>query len=160
MSTRDRVDTVERAFPVDGPHSPESVRDAALVSAHLARYLAHATGGRAALGSAPDTYAVLVPLSEGVASLAQTLRQVAARLHDWAMTDDTLRVDTLGRAAGPVDLAVTATIIADETADALTTVAALLRECMAMVGRLYHHTDDTDDTDDDHGAGAGLEVTA
>lgn len=64
-------------FPLDGPHTPETVIGAARAVDDLVRYLNHATRGHL-LGNPADLYSVLAALSMAVMKLPQLVEQLAA----------------------------------------------------------------------------------
>lgn len=81
MSERDFGGVIEEFFPYDGPHSRDSVADAASGAAALVRYLNNATGpgnGRRTLDRAPTVWRVLGGVHSLVAGLDQLLGQLAA----------------------------------------------------------------------------------
>lgn len=63
--------------PLDGPHTPEGVIDAARAVDDLVRHLNHATRGHA-LDNPADLYLTLAALSGAVDKLPQLLNQLAA----------------------------------------------------------------------------------
>lgn len=135
------VTSIERSFPIDGPHTPERAARAAEGIEHLARYLAHATRpgqARTSLASAPDVDVVVASLRIGLRSTAQVLDQVADRLARLA-EDPTLRIDQLGDPAEPAALAVAASTAATRAAGALRDVDARhLDVTSSSTSRLYH----------------------
>ncbi len=80
---RELPDAIEECVPYDGPHSPDTVADAARGLAALVRYLNNATGpgtGRTTLAWAPTVYRVLSGLGPAVHGLDQLLEQLAAAM--------------------------------------------------------------------------------
>lgn len=86
-------DSLDSYFPYDGPHSRETVMDAARALPALVRYLNNATGGsngRRTLEWAVTSYEVLEPVASMAGGLDQLLEQIASDLADKATDDDTL----------------------------------------------------------------------
>jgi hypothetical protein len=78
---------------VDGPHSPESIREAADLAAEAIRYLCHATmPGSGGLINPADTYSLLGALYTGTERLPQLLMQLtsflAAQAASGTLADD------------------------------------------------------------------------
>lgn len=78
-----RSDEIEELFPVDGPHSRESVIEAARGLSHLVRYLNHATQNRKAMEWGSTTYSVLGNLNSVTYGLNQLLDQLGEALHEY-----------------------------------------------------------------------------
>ncbi len=88
-------DVIEEHFPYDGPHTPETVRDAARGISKLVRYVNNATGpgnGTTSLPYAPHTYRLLGSVHATVDGLDQLLEQIATAMNRHA-NDATLRDD-------------------------------------------------------------------
>jgi hypothetical protein len=134
---------VQRALPYDGPHSADTVLEAAHGLSALVRYLNNATrawNGRQTLRQAPVVHDVLGGVEGAVFGLDQLLTQVAVAL-DRLAADPTLNDDRRDRPA-----AETAHYATDRLRDARDRAAALA----AGVGharRLTVHLghDDVDD---------------
>jgi len=77
----DADELVEQHWPYDGPHSYDSVLQAARAMTALARYLGNATGpggnGLKTLALGPHVYRVLGAVSGALGSLDQVLEQLA-----------------------------------------------------------------------------------
>jgi len=76
----DGAELVEKHWPYDGPHSGDSVIEAARAMSTLATYLGNATGpgnGKKTLQYGPQVYRVVGALSGALASLDQVLEQLA-----------------------------------------------------------------------------------
>lgn len=72
---------VDTHWPYDGPHTPDTVREAAAAMAELVRYLNNATGpgnSTATVGYAPQLYRLLGNLTATVGGLDQQFEQLAA----------------------------------------------------------------------------------
>jgi len=140
--TDTRPEQIEALFPVDGPHTTESVLAATAGWAHLARYLAHATHRTPT--AAPDLYGPVTALATGAASTGQALHQLVG-LIDRCAADATLRTDSLGVATDPMELALDASITTEDAANQLTEAADRLAHAADHLSRLYHHHDGPDD---------------
>lgn len=98
---QDFSDLIERCFPYDGPHSGDSVADAATGAAALIRYLNNATGagnGRRTLEWAATVYEVAGGVHAVVVGLDQLLGQLAGAMRRQA-GDPTLSDDRRDRSA-------------------------------------------------------------
>jgi hypothetical protein len=89
----DAYEVVDQRWPFDGPHSEESVTEAATAVARLVRYLNNATWpGKKHVASGPAMYRVLSNLNSttyGLRQLLEQLRDTAATLAgDGSMYDD------------------------------------------------------------------------
>lgn len=76
----DGRELVDKHFPYDGPHSDDSVLEAAKTVDQLTRYLANATGpgiGKHTLTCGADVYRVLGQISGALANIEQVLGQLA-----------------------------------------------------------------------------------
>jgi hypothetical protein len=80
--TENLAEVITTYFPVDGPHSDETLSHAAAAIAELVRYLNHATlnPNSPALEWAATTYRVLSGLNAATSSLDQLTRQLDAAL--------------------------------------------------------------------------------
>lgn len=82
----DAYELIEKHFPFDGPHSDESVTEAATAVGRLVRYLNNATYPyKKAVDSGPALYRVLSNVNSATYGLEQLLRQLsetAAELAD------------------------------------------------------------------------------
>jgi hypothetical protein len=80
----DHIEVVREMWPTIGPHTPESLGEAAIAYHEIVRVLAHATlfagAARKALPTVPDGYVVLGHLAEAASSEQQALDQLA----NWA----------------------------------------------------------------------------
>jgi len=88
----DGDDVVNEHWPYDGPHSPDSVREATVALSALVRYCKNATTHSDGLGYAPQVYTTLGGLTE----TAERLPQLMSQLFRWAKlteTDATVRHD-------------------------------------------------------------------
>ncbi|WP_306362510.1 hypothetical protein [Nocardia sp. CC227C] len=135
----DRADMVEALWPTIGPHTAESVIEAARGIEELWRYLAHATRNReaAALSAPADVYAAVGALKQGAHSAVQVVRQ----LQNWAAYVSS--VDGLARdddRADPERAAATADYAVDCLYDArqgMAQHAAALEQVAAALSHLY-----------------------
>jgi len=95
---------VERVLPYDGPHSPDTVREAANGLSAMVRYLNNATGGwngKTTLRLAPTVDAILGSLHGCVFGLDQLLSQLGEALVRQS-SDPTLYDDRRDRDAAAV----------------------------------------------------------
>ncbi len=119
---RELLDAIQECVPYDGPHSADTVADAARGLSVLVRYLNNATGpgnGRTTLESATTVYRVLGGLGAAAGGLDQLFKQLAGGM-DRQATDPTLYDDRRDRPGA-------------DTAHAL---AALLSELRGTAGGL------------------------
>lgn len=74
----DRLDVVEALWPIDGPHTAESIVIASAAIAQLWRYLAHATlrSNAEALAEPADVYLTISNLAASGNSAAQVISQL------------------------------------------------------------------------------------
>ena len=87
-------DIVERLFPYDGPHSIDTIHNAAAALPDLVRYLNNATGfGGKRLQHAQDVYRIVGNLQHMAGLLPQLLEQMRKFL-DWQATDGLLYADS------------------------------------------------------------------
>lgn len=99
---KDFDDLIEEHFPYDGPHSRDTVLDAARVISGLVRYLNNATGpgnGQETLQYGPTVYRLLGAISNATQGLDQLLEQVTDAL-DRVADDLTLYDDRRGDHTG------------------------------------------------------------
>lgn len=145
---------VEEHFPYDGPHTPESVLEAARGIAALVRYLNNATGpgnDARSLPDAPWAYRVLGSVHGSVDGLEQLLYQLATAL-DRLSADPTLYDDRRGCYVGRD----TAHEAAGHLAAAQRTLAeprAQLAEAWKVTSHLGH---DLGAVEDEEGSGVGI----
>jgi hypothetical protein len=95
MTERDLTEVIAEYLPYDGPHSRDTVIEAARGVSALVRYLNNATGhwnARATLKWAPTTYSILGGLSAAICGLDQLLAQLAEATEQQA-TNSTLYDD-------------------------------------------------------------------
>ncbi|MEU4843265.1 hypothetical protein [Nocardia testacea] len=92
----DRVEAVENLFPIDGPHTPETLIAASQAIAELWRYLGHATisGTRKILTDPADAYTMVGALAAAERSSVDVLE----RLSTWARNigDESTYTDRFG----------------------------------------------------------------
>jgi hypothetical protein len=122
-------------LPIDGPHSADTVLDAAGGVAELVRYVNHATLWDTKRLNGPQLYRTLGRLSSAAHGLAQLLGQLQAIAHQLA-TDPTLYDDRRDRPASR-----TATGVAELLGKASTAVAELtapLDSAHALSSHLGH----------------------
>ncbi len=103
ISNQDFLGAVEHYFPYDGPHSRDSVADAATGAAALIRYLNNATGpgnGTRTLEWAATVDQVTGGVHALVANLDQLLRQLGDAMQRQASDNPTLYDDRGDRPAG------------------------------------------------------------
>lgn len=95
MTRIDGVQLINDNWPLNGPHTPDSLISAAQAVAELYRYLAHATIGDAeqAVPNIPDTYPAFGALTTAARSNQQALQQLATRLDHFADFDPNIRHD-------------------------------------------------------------------
>ncbi len=107
MSTEDAdvYEVIERYFPYDGPHSQDSVADAAWGAAALVRYLNNATWLPQTVDRGPTVYRVVGGVHALIARLDQLLGQLADALRRQA-GDPTLYDDRRDRPGAPTALEV------------------------------------------------------
>jgi hypothetical protein len=133
---------VERVLPYDGPHSADTVRDAADGLSALVRYLNNATGrwnAERTLRQAPDVADVLGDLEAAVGGLDQLLAQLADALDNLG-DDPTLYDDRRDpAAAGVAGLASERVLVAREFASVL---AKNLADAHGLTARLGHDLHD------------------
>lgn len=83
---------IGRALPYDGPHTPETVQDAAAGISALVRYLNNATSKRGTFDYVSDIYPVLTALEAAAYGLDQLLIQLGEKFTEYsddpAMYDD------------------------------------------------------------------------
>jgi hypothetical protein len=129
---------IERALPYDGPHSADSVRDAANGVYALVRYLNNATGpwnGETTLRLAPAVDDVLGGLHSAAYALDQLLSQLASALTRQA-DDPTLYDDRRDRPAAGVAADASDRILAAR--DAAMALAETLTDVRARTVHLGH----------------------
>jgi hypothetical protein len=129
---------IERALPYDGPHSADTVRDAAGGVYALVRYLNNATGpwnGEATLRLAPTVDDVLGGLHSAAYAMDQLLSQLAGALTRQA-DDSTLYDDRRDRAAAGVAADAADRILAAR--DAAMAFAETLTDVRARTVHLGH----------------------
>ena len=129
---------IERALPYDGPHSADTVRDAAGGVYALVRYLNNATGpwnGEATLRLAPTVDYVLGGLHSATYALDQLLSQLADVLTRQA-ADPTLYDDRRDRPATGVATDAAERILAAR--DAAMALAETLTDVRARTVHLGH----------------------
>jgi hypothetical protein len=122
---------IERALPYDGPHSADTVRDAAGGVYALVRYLNNATGpwnGETTLRLAPSVDDVLGGLHSAAYAMDQLLSQLAGALtrqaDDPTLYDDRRDRPATGVATDAADRILAARDAAMALAEALTDVRA------------------------------------
>ncbi len=96
---RELLDAIRECAPYDGPHTADTVTDAAHGLSALVRYLNNATGpgnARTTLAWAPTVHRVLEGVAAAVHGLDQLFTQLAAAMTRQA-TDPTLYDDRPGR---------------------------------------------------------------
>jgi hypothetical protein len=121
-------------FPLDGPHSPQTVSAAAGQAAEALRYLCYATRlDQDGLREPDDVYALLDPLYTAAARYPQLLAQIVAHLCDWR--DGTRLASTSGHSPSPAVRNAVFELDAAETAAAYLT--ARLRETQNAISGLY-----------------------
>ncbi|MEU8900696.1 hypothetical protein AB0C65_32865 [Nocardia sp. NPDC048505] len=130
---------VHRHWPLDGPHSPDTVAAAGEAVAELNRYLARATrSGREVLPYAHDGYRLAGNLRAAATSQAQVHRQLGT----WArsLTDDPGLGDDEhpGDREPAVEKARTAAVTFDLADRAMFEIDRLLDSAQAPLGHLYH----------------------
>lgn len=99
---RNLPDLIAQCLPYDGPHSEDTVRDAAAGVSALVRYLNNATGpgnGTRALRHAATVDAVVADVESAVYGLDQLLRQLESAM-DRQAADPSLYDDRHDRPAG------------------------------------------------------------
>ena len=123
---------IERALPYDGPHSAETVRDAAHGVYALVRYLNNATGGwngKTTLRLAPTVDAILGGLHASAFALDQLLSQLGEALirqsADPTLYDDRRDRDAAAVAGEALDRVLAVRDAAMDLADAITEVRRL-----------------------------------
>lgn len=79
---------VEALYPYDGPHTPDTVREAAEDLSGLVRYLANATRRGDSLPQPGDLAAVVGSLQQVAGGLPQVLNQLAAHADRYATRAD------------------------------------------------------------------------
>lgn len=90
------MDVVGAHWPMDGPHTPESVESAVVAVSELVRYLNRATlPDKGVLIEAPHGAGVIGSLATAAHRQVQLCRQLAARARTVA-TDPTVRHDLCG----------------------------------------------------------------
>lgn len=99
---------VDRHWPYDGPHTDDTVADAALAIQRLCRYLANAT--YRPLSSGPALYRTLSRLNEASVSLEQALQQMASGAVTVLGDDETLYDDRRDRSGIDTVLAVASAV--------------------------------------------------
>ncbi|MGW0245512.1 hypothetical protein ACWDYH_02620 [Nocardia goodfellowii] len=138
----DGAEIVGRHWPLDGPHTPESVAAAGGAVAELNRYLARATRtGRDVLPYAHDGYRLTGNLRAAAISQAQ----VHGQLSSWARSladdpglgDDDHRGDRQQAVAKAVNAAATFSI----ANRAMFEIDRLLDSAQNPLGHLYHEMD-------------------
>jgi len=134
---------VERLLPYDGPHSADTVREAASGLSAVVRYLNHATApwnGKTPLQQAPTVDAIFGGLHGAVFGLDQLLCQLAEALKRQS-ADPTLYDDRRDRDAAA------AAVEASERVLAVRDAAIDLADAITEVRRLTFHLghDDVDD---------------
>ena len=122
---------IERALPYDGPHSADTVRDAAIGVYALVRYLNNATGpgnGDTTLRLAPAVDDVLGGIHSAAYALDQLLSQLAIALtkhaDDSGLYDDRRDRPAAGVATDAADRILAARDAAMALAESLTDVRA------------------------------------
>lgn len=137
MSTEDTDvnEVIERYFPYDGPHTRDSVADAARGAAVLVRYLNNATGARRTVDRGPTVYRVLGGVHALVVGLDQLLDQLAGAMRRQA-GDPTLYDDRGDRRAAPTALAVADYL--EQARAASDAVVAALSAAHAAASHLGH----------------------
>ncbi|MFE3000719.1 hypothetical protein ACFXG4_37685 [Nocardia sp. NPDC059246] len=107
----DRTDMVQALFPLEGPHTAESVVAASMAVAELWRYLAHATrySIAGALTDPADVSVIVANFTVGMRSADQVLGQLsywAQRLiENPALADDRDRADVARAVAATGEIA-------------------------------------------------------
>lgn len=133
------TDVIDEHFGYDGPHSPETARDAARGIAKLVRYLNNATGpgsGTESLPYAPHTYRLLGSVHATVHGLDQLLDQIVTAMNRHA-NDPTLR-DDRGANSDAGATAQSAVEALDEARRTLALSRPRLDEAWAASGHLGH----------------------
>lgn len=137
------IDVIEQALPYDGPHSADTVEDAARGMAYLGRYLNNATGpwnARQTLRYAPTVEVVLGGIESTAYGWDQLLRQLAAGMQG-LMNDPTMYDDRHDR---PALTTATEAVGGFRTIqDRAAALAAAVSEVRGQTGHLGHNTDST-----------------
>jgi hypothetical protein len=142
--TEDRTVAIERTWPYDGPHSAESVTDAARAVSALVRYLNNATGpnGRN-LPYASNVGEVVSSIKAGVYGLDQLFSQLVMAAVDYP--DQGKLYDDRGPAADPSQTVVTVCHHLNEARKALHPLARALDSAHSAVNHLGHREAGSDD---------------
>ncbi|GAA4554773.1 hypothetical protein GCM10023175_53490 [Pseudonocardia xishanensis] len=122
----------------DGPHTPESVRSAALAIDELTHYLARATWRRHVLPSGPALYEFVGELRSAIGRLDQVLDQAAR--HAGALVDDPTLYDDRRDGRDPAQTAREVQGGLDAARVVLGPVAEALGQTHSASGHLGHDT--------------------
>lgn len=129
----DAETVIERHWPYDGPHSPQTLTSALHALDALTRYACNASRRGSDVGLAPELYRLLVGLQDAAERLPQLLDQLAHRTRVLGGQDD-IRHDR-HRAAPHADSRAAADVSAEDSAEYL---AAACRDARALADRLGH----------------------
>ena len=138
------ITTTRLGLPTDGPHTPDTVLDAARALSDLVDYLGRAT-------TDPDTAdaldGLLINLSDTTRGLDQVLRQISTAARRVGL-EPRLR-DDRGEDVDPADTAETVADAAAEARIRLAAVTTALRDAASAATHLGWDVDSAEDDEDD-----------
>lgn len=140
MADETFAEVVEDHFPYDGPHTPETVVNAARGISALVRYLNNATGpgnGAESLRYGPTAWRLLGSLNTTTTELDQLLEQLADALNQRA--DDPTMYDDRGSSYPAADTARDAASRISEARRALSGPQQQIAAAWAESGHLGHN---------------------
>lgn len=127
----DAQKVVERHWPYDGPHTDDTVRDAAHAVDLLLRYMANAT--YRPIASGPQLWRILSHLNSGLCNLNQVLDQISRGVAGPLADDPTLIDDRRDRPGE-----VTAVEVAEAIEEARQGIACRLQQAAGLASHLGH----------------------
>jgi hypothetical protein len=134
----DAYELIERHFPFDGPHSDESVTDAAIAAERLVRYMNNATWPyKKHVASGPAVYRVLSNINGAVYGLRQLLEQLQETTRELA-GDESMYDDRRDRPARTT--AIEAVAALGEAVLALGPLTRGIEDATSLTCHLGHET--------------------